>query len=173
LGQDSASQAVSRVALGLTLVVALYIGYKAFRDRSPESFERASFKTLAFYLLVTCLWFFQWYTLWLLCLIPLLPAGSAFRKLAVVFGFTAISKQFFIGPILFWGSTNFVQPKLEIIFTLGTLGPTWLYALFLLGRDSRLLQALWAKIRRQKLELAYVPVTNEDPLDHYHGNGMD
>lgn len=131
LPEATAAGAVSLVALGLTAVFALWQGWRAARLGEAEPDRRlaqAGFNILTFYLLVTCLWFQQWYTLWLIGLAPLL-ASSAGRRLAILFGFAALSKQLVLGPALFWPRPWLQQPWLEVCFTLGILIIPWTYAL--------------------------------------------
>ena len=52
---------------------------RAQKQESTEDFPKIVFNILAFYLLVACLWFQQWYGIWLISLAPLLPAPSRRR----------------------------------------------------------------------------------------------
>ena len=87
-----------------------------------------AFDTLAFYLLFTCLWFQQWYTVWLVGLAAALPAGHR-RRFAAFFSMAALSKKFLFGPLIFWPDPKYTQPTAEILFTLSVLGLPWLYYL--------------------------------------------
>lgn len=129
LGDATAAHMIDLGALGLTLVVAIWVGWRAGRSPSPDRFAQASFSILAFYLLVTCLWFQQWYMVWLVALTPLLLTAS-FRALGLFSAFWALSKQFIFGPLLIWPQHRLAQPWLEIWFTLFVLGASWLYALY-------------------------------------------
>jgi len=82
--------------------------------------------------MVACLWFQQWYSLWLVCLAPLLPRPS--RRLALLFSFWVVSKQLVFGPALV--QTMYFHPetavRLEPLLTAGILGVPWIYALWML-----------------------------------------
>lgn len=129
LGDGPAARAIYLGALGVTLVAAVWIGFRAGRSSAQDRFAQASFNILAFYLLVTGLWFQQWYMVWLVALTPLLMTMYS-RRLGLFSAFWALSKQFVFGPLLIWPSHRLSQPWLEIWFTLAVLGPSWLFALF-------------------------------------------
>lgn len=139
------SRWIALIAFGLTAVFAIFQAERA-RDRRPwKGLTQASFNVLAFYLLVACLWFQQWYTLWLIALAPLLESRSL-KLLAIVFGFAALSKQFAAGAV-FYVPPELPQPWLELWFTLGVMGVPWAAAGY----------ALWRAVgnrgkRRQKSE---------------------
>ena len=124
-----AATTVSLAALILTILFALWQGYRAWRAGSWQGFIKASSTVLTFYLLLTCLWFQQWYPIWLIGLAPLLKPGPA-RRLALIFGFSALSKQLIFGPLLYVPRPTIQQPWLEIWFTLGVIAPIWLYLLY-------------------------------------------
>jgi hypothetical protein len=126
LGKEPASHLVSMAAAGLTACFAIWRGWRANRNVRWDSFGEATFDILAFYLLVACLWFQQWYTLWLMGTAVILPHGYRLR-FAVFFSLAVVSKQLLVGPFLFRPKTAFVQPKLEILLTLGVLSFPWLY----------------------------------------------
>lgn len=136
LGRELAAALVRRAALALTLAAALWQAFRPGKRAPGEDLAQSSFNVLAFYLLATCLWFQQWYTLWLIGLAPFLRWREA-RRLAVIFGFTALSKQFLAGPLVFVPTGRLPQPWFEIVFTLGVLGAAWLYGLYAL-RQARL-----------------------------------
>jgi hypothetical protein len=127
--RDRAAEVAGAIALAATALFALWQGWRAAR-RSTErdAFPQAAFNILAFFLLVTCLWFQQWYTVWLVALAPLL-ASPASRGLAILFSFTALGKQFVFFPLLIARRDRLPQPWLEILFALGVLGPAWVYYL--------------------------------------------
>jgi hypothetical protein len=136
IGRSAAAELVSRAAILFTATFALWQAWRAYHNRSRDSFPQASFNILAFYLLVTILWFQQWYTLWLLGLVPLLQSTQS-RNLGILFGFSALSKQLSIGPYLFYPDYRFPQPWFEILFTLGVLGIVWIYALYTLWKPQK------------------------------------
>ena len=121
-----AAEWVSPVALGLTVVFVAWRSWRALRDRCTGNFVEAAFDILAFYLLVTCLWFQQWYTLWLVGIAASLAYGWR-QRFAAFFSLSAIGKQLWIGPMLFTPRAAYPQPELEIRFVLGVLGLPWMY----------------------------------------------
>jgi hypothetical protein len=138
LGFSESARLVSLGALGL---LAVFIVYKTFRVKvqlPSFDFPQTAFSILAFYLMVTCLWFQQWYSLWLIGLAPLLSERS--RRLALLFGFWVLSKQFVFGPLIVPVMSH--QPKTEIwlepLLTLSILGVPWLYTLFNLQLPRRM-----------------------------------
>lgn len=135
IGVKQAASLVGMSAAYLTALFALWQSWRASRDRSWFSFSRAAFNIMMFYLLVTCLWFQQWYTLWPLAIAALLPPGH-FSTLAVLFSFTAINKQFIVGPVLFAKRPFPPQPWLELRFAVGMLAIPWMYTLFTMWRSS-------------------------------------
>ena len=124
--QKPVAHAISLVAAGITGSFALWRGWRARLERPPESLPRAGFDILTFYLLLTCLWFQQWYTIWIVGLAAVLSPGYR-RRFAVFFSLAALSKQFLTGPLIFRPRPLLPQPELEIVFTLGVLGLPWLY----------------------------------------------
>jgi hypothetical protein len=93
-----------------------------------RGFAKASFDIMVFYLLVTCLWFQPWYSIWLVGIAAVLTYGHR-QRLGAFISLAAFFRQFLIGPLLFRPKPIFRQPELEIRFTLGVLGMPWLYAL--------------------------------------------
>jgi hypothetical protein len=101
LDEAQAESAVSLVAGIATALFAVYCGAQAGRVPSWQSFARAAFHMLMFYLLVTCTWFQQWYALWPLTIVPLLPAGHL-SWWGVAYGFAAQLKPLIFEPIWLW-----------------------------------------------------------------------
>lgn len=135
LGADESAQLVSLAAFGL---LAIFVLFQTFRIKpSSHGFIQITFNILVFYLLLTCLWFQQWYCIWLVCLAPLLPPKS--RNLALVFSFWVINKQLIFGPIfvptLYWHPDTY--PRLEHLYVLTVLGVPWLYTLWILFRGKK------------------------------------
>jgi hypothetical protein len=128
LGAQTAARSISLVAAGITGLFALWQAWRAWKDRSWLNFPQAAFQILMFYLLLTCLWFQQWYALWPLGLAALLPPGHAAR-LAALFGYIALSKQLIFEPLFLW--TYPLPPKSWREFRLGpaVLAVPWLYVL--------------------------------------------
>ncbi len=139
LGYVESGKVVSLVALGLLAIFTIYQSFRMQNQDPARDFSSTVFNILAFYLMVTCLWFQQWYSLWLIGLAPLLSKRS--RQLALVFGFWVLSKQFVFGPLIV--PSMVYHPKaaiwLEPLLTLSILGVPWLYTVLNL-RISRQLR---------------------------------
>jgi hypothetical protein len=130
LNVDEITKMISLAAFGLTILFALAQVLRVGRGRPWERFTQSAFNVLVFYLLFTNLWFQQWYTLWLIGLAPLLQDSA--RRLAILFGFAVLSKQFIIGPLIFWDGPRLEQPWLELSLTLGSIGIPLAYTMFAL-----------------------------------------
>lgn len=129
LGTDRAAYLVTIGSLGILGIFVLYHALQQSSSAPEKHFLMKGFNILAFYLMVACLWFQQWYGLWLISLAPLLPDHK--RNLALFFGFWVISKQLIFAPAFVPHIVN--QPEFAAVFeallTLGVLGPTWIYVL--------------------------------------------
>ncbi len=128
LGLSEAARLVSLAALGLLGIFTLSQTFRVPKQE-PEGFLQTAFNILAFYLMVTCLWFQQWYSVWLIALAPLLPERS--RRIALLFGFWVLSKQLIFGPLIVPIMSH--QPstaiRLEPLLAFTVLGIPWLYTL--------------------------------------------
>lgn len=142
---------ISIVAAGLTALFALWQGFRAMRDDSWLAFPRAAFMILMFYLLLTCLWFQQWYALWPLGLAAILPPGHAAR-LAALFGYAAISKQLIFEPLWLWEKPLPPKSWREMRLGAAVLGIPWLYVVF----------AAW-QTRHSKRRLVAIQNTSSQP----------
>jgi hypothetical protein len=129
LGREQAGVMVSLTAISLTVLFALWQGWRAWRDPSWLSFSRSSLNTLLFYLLLTCSWFQQWYSLWPLSMAALLPPGPTLYLTLILGGYTVLSKHLIFGPLIF-RLHPFPGPWREIWFGPTVLGVPWLYAFF-------------------------------------------
>jgi hypothetical protein len=89
-----------------------------------------------FYLLVACLWFHQWYTLWPLAVAALLPPGHA-PRLAALFSYTALIKPLIMGPLLFWQKPLPPQLLRETLLGPSVMILAWLYAAYALWNTQR------------------------------------
>lgn len=132
LGMNESARLVSLAALGL---LTLFVILQSLRVKgSSRDFLQLTFKILVFYLMITCLWFLQWYSVWLVALAPLLPSQS--RNLALVFSFWVVSQQLVFGPLyvptMYWRPETAIQ--LEPVLASSVLGVPWLYALWILFR---------------------------------------
>jgi hypothetical protein len=148
VGGEPAMRWVSITAGGLTLGVAIWVGWARSRGGAWTSLPKAGFEILAFYLLVTCLWFQGWYVLWLVGLAALLPDLNV-RLFAAGFSLIVLVKYLVLGPILLWQIPWPPEPQLELTFTLGVMGLPWLLA-------ARLL--IWRRNRTgQKAQISHPP----------------
>jgi hypothetical protein len=115
LGDERAASMVSLAAAITTALFALWQAVRASRDPSWQSFVRAAFAVLMFYLLFTCLWFQQWYAVWPLGLVPLLPSGHLVW-LGVSYGFAVLAKPLVFEPLWLWPypspDRSWLEPRL-------------------------------------------------------------
>jgi hypothetical protein len=90
--------------------------------------------------MITCLWFQQWYSLWLVALAPLLPENN--RRLALLIGFWVLTKQFVFGPLIVPVMTLYPNKAiwLEPLLTISTLGIPWIFAVKNTWISRRLLE---------------------------------
>ncbi len=130
LSQEAAARDVSLTALVITLIAALALAWRAWRDRSDLSFTRSMFYLTAFYLLLTVPWFHAWYAVWIVGLAALLPIGHAVR-FALLFSFAVLSEPLIFGPQLLWPTRPPEESRLIEVY-LGPLVMTlpWLYAMY-------------------------------------------
>ena len=128
LGEARAASTVSLAAAGITVLFALWQGVRASRDPSWQSFVQAAFAILMFYLLFTCLWFQQWYAVWPLGLVPLLPAGHM-AWLGVTFGFAVLSKPLVFEPLWLWTHPRPDRSWLELRLGPAVLALPWVLTL--------------------------------------------
>lgn len=135
LGADESARLISLVAFGLLTIFVLFQSSRI--KPSSHDFLQVTFNILVFYLLFTCLWFQQWYGVWLVCLAPFIPPKS--RDIALVFSFWVISKQLVFSPI--YVSTLYRHPEtypiLEPRYVLTVLGVPLFYALWILIRCKK------------------------------------
>jgi hypothetical protein len=125
MGRQRASEAVGAIAAALTAAFALWRGASAGRRPSWRSFAQAAFATLIFYLLVTCLWFQQWYAIWPLALVPLLPAGYV-AGAGVLFGFAVLAKPLLFEPLWLWPNPQPDRAWLELRLGPAVMAVPWL-----------------------------------------------
>ncbi len=118
IGWIEATHGVAKYAGLLTGFFAMAEAFRAWYDRSPESFVRSVFDISMFYLMVACLWFWPWYAIWPLALLPLLPPGHL-PRLAQIFGVAALSKALIWNPLLTWDQS----PLHDWIWQQVRLGP--------------------------------------------------
>jgi hypothetical protein len=140
LGEETAGDQVALIAAGAITLFALLQAGRAWRDRSVLSFPRSAFYILMFYLLIGCLWFQQWYAIWVLGFAALLSPGHGARW-GALFSYSVQTKVLIFAPLLLW-----VQPLPPLSVRETRLGPlvmsiAWAYAAY----------ALFATLRRRRL----------------------
>lgn len=118
-------------AVILTVLFVLWQCRQSWRDYAGLNFAQAAFNILTFYLLVTCMWFQQWYVIWPLAVAALLPPGHA-PRLAVLCSYMALSKPLIFDPWLFWSQPRLSRAQIEVVFGPAVLLVPWLYALLAL-----------------------------------------
>jgi hypothetical protein len=125
LGTATSSRWISLGALAFLAGFVLFQTFRMERQDPARGFLQVAFNILAFYLMVTCLWFQQWYGLWLIGLAPLLSERS--QRIALVFGFWVISKQLIFGAIIVPQMVSNPQAMilLEPLLTVTVLGLPW------------------------------------------------
>ncbi|MGD8627423.1 MAG: hypothetical protein PVJ34_23015 [Anaerolineae bacterium] len=138
LGKEQAASHVSLAAASITALFALWQAVRAGRTPSWQAFARAAFNISIFYLLLTCLWFQQWYMVWPLGLVPLLPTGLAWWGISV--GFAVLAKPLIFEPVWLWTHPSPDRSWLEVRLGPSVLAVPWLLTLV----------ALWAGRRRSK-----------------------
>jgi hypothetical protein len=148
LGVESSQRLVSALALLLTGAVVLVQAWRVWRSPQWTMVVRAFAYVLLFYLLVTCLWFQAWYTMWPLALAALLPEGKLARLIVLV-SYSAIWKTIFFDFVLYRGGP--LPPRLWRESWLGslTLGLGWGYAVISnLKSNARFTRHRQAPLRR-------------------------
>lgn len=126
-GVEIAATLVSSAAVLLALGFSLWRAWRSRQETSWLSLPQAAFDILLFYLLLACLWFQQWYVIWLVGLAAVLSPGHRAR-LGALFSLIVLSKQFALGPYLLRQQPPISQPWLEIYFAGGLLFVPWLYS---------------------------------------------
>lgn len=127
MGAVATGTLIARVTAVVTVIFVLWQCFKAWHDLSWMSFQRASFNILMFYMLVTIMWFHNWYTIWPLGLALILPLGTSLEALFVCF--VCLSKPLLIEPLLLWKTPFEQEPWLELQLSSGVLSLPWLYIL--------------------------------------------
>ncbi len=136
IGEATAEAFASRVALaflGIWILRELWLLWHRRAeqvDDAPEleSYLRASVSILLFYLLVTVLWFQEWYVIWPLALVALLPDGILTRG-TLLLAYAAMWKMPLFEFIFFRDTLPPVEYR-EWRLTPATLGLPWLYFVY-------------------------------------------
>ena len=136
LGVPTSERTVAAVAALLTLVVAGYQAWRAWRGDDWMAPIRASTHILLFYLLFACLWFQAWYTLWPLALAALLPEGAVARTV-VLLSYAAAWKTIIFDDFVYTGGPLPSKAWRETLLGPITLGIPWLYVAYRSVRQRR------------------------------------
>ena len=136
VGIPRAASIITPLAAALTIGFALWMAYRAWRSPAPDRFALAAMLTLAFYLLVTVLFFWPWYTIWLIALVPLVR-DRQLRTLAILFSFASLSKDFVAYLGMNDSMPTIPQPWMEIWLTVRIMLIPWGYALYSLASRWR------------------------------------
>jgi hypothetical protein len=84
-----------------TGLIVLWRSLCAWDDRSRFSFARNAFWILMGYLLFTCPWFQEWYTIWPIAIAAMIPS-TPIVLLALVLNIGGLTKHFVFGPLWLW-----------------------------------------------------------------------
>jgi alpha-1,6-mannosyltransferase len=134
LGRDQAAFIVNLITTSLTVLFVLWQSWHTWRDPSWLRFCQVAVNIFLFYLLLTCSWFQQWYTIWPLGMATLLPSGPTVYLAMILGGYAVLSKQMIFGPLIF-GAHPLPEKWREIWFGPTVLGLPWLYAFFSLTEN--------------------------------------
>jgi hypothetical protein len=128
------SKTISWIAGGLTAVAAAIFAWRAAHDRSWLGYPRAALGILMFYLLITCLWFQQWYMVWVVGLAAILPV-CGLSILVLMSSFTVMTKVLISAPILLWARPLPRAQIRELWLSLEVMILPWLVSIHLLVRQ--------------------------------------
>ena len=138
------SKTISWIAGGLTVIATSIFAWRTARDRSWLGYPKAALGVLLFYLLLTCLWFQQWYMVWIVGLAAILPL-SGLSLLVFMSSFTVMTKVLVSAPILLWARPQPLAQIRELWLSLEVMALPWLVSFFLLVR-----QVVSHRFERQK-----------------------
>ena len=136
LGVDASQKAVAGAATVLIAAAVLYQTWRAWRGTGWLAPIRASTHILLFYLLIACLWFQSWYTLWPLALAALLPEGAVARTV-VLLSYAAAWKTIIFSFFLYRGGPLPSRLWRESLLGPITLGLAWMYVAYRLILSHR------------------------------------
>lgn len=133
LGRAASQRSVAGLAAGLLVVVVAYQTGRVWRAPDWLAPVRAATHVLLFYLLLACLWFQPWYTIWPLALAALLPEGAVARTV-VLLSYAAAWKAIFFDFFIYRGGPLPPAVWRETWLAPATLGLVWLYVAYRIGR---------------------------------------
>ena len=128
------SRAISWIAGGLTVIASSIFAWRATRDRSWLGYPKAALGILLFYLFLTCLWFQQWYMVWVVGLAAILPL-SGLSFLVFMSSFTVMTKVLISAPILLWARPLPRAQIRELWLSLEVMAMPWIVSIILLVRQ--------------------------------------
>lgn len=131
---QSAAAWVTEISLYVTLLFSIWQADRAGRKSSLPlwlRFSNSGLNILLFYLLVTILWFHQWYLVWAIGLAVLLPPGPIWA-LALFNSFAVLAKPFVIAPLVFLKLSPQSPEWLELRLSVGVLALPWVAAVLAL-----------------------------------------
>jgi hypothetical protein len=127
------SRTISWIAGGLTVMATSIFTWRAAHDRCWLAYPKAALGILMFYLLLTCLWFQQWYMVWVVGLAAILPlCGLSF--LGLMSSFTVMTKVLISAPLLLWSQPLPRAQIRELWLSLEVMVLPWLVSIILLVR---------------------------------------
>lgn len=92
---------LNRAIILATGALVIWRSLSAWADRSRFSFARNAFWILLGYLLFTCPWFQEWYTVWPIAIAALVPSAPMLL-LALALNLGGLTKHFVFGPLWLW-----------------------------------------------------------------------
>jgi hypothetical protein len=125
------SRTISGIAAGLTVIAAAVFAWRAAQDRSWLGYPKAALGILLFYLFLTCLWFQQWYMVWVVGLAAILPL-SGLSFLVLMSSFTVMTKVLISAPLLLWARPLPRAQIRELWLSLEVMALPWLVSIVLL-----------------------------------------
>jgi hypothetical protein len=127
---------VSSAALAMTGCFALWMAWQSGKQHNWLSFVTGSLYTLIFYLIVTCPWYQEWYVIWLVGLLALLPEGTD-QNLALAIAFFSLAKPLIFGPLVFLQRPPDITAWREVRLTAGVMVPSWLVTWLVLWQKRK------------------------------------
>jgi hypothetical protein len=128
-GKERATNVISYGAALLTVLFALWRGFRASKSDAWLAFPRAGFHVILFYLLFTCLWFQEWYTIWPAALAAVIPRDRAFHW-AIVVNYAGLTKPLLFAPLWLWLRPLPPQSWRELRLGPAVLALAWLFLLY-------------------------------------------
>jgi hypothetical protein len=116
---------LSQAIILATGALVIWRSLSAWADRSQFSFARNAFWILMGYLLFTCPWFQEWYTIWPIAIAAVVPSAPMFL-LALALNLGGLTKHFVFGPLWLWVIPAPDQEWVELRLGPAVLALPWL-----------------------------------------------